>query len=113
MPLSTNLRDPGVIRYAHSAAVKIGDIIKIGSVIGVAKGVGAANETVEYATCWQGTAPKATGGSTALTIGAIVYWDDTAKVVTATSSGNTKCGFVVAAAADGDATVEVEFQVAA
>lgn len=109
MPISTNLREPGVIRYAHSAAVKIGDILKIGSVIASAKAVGAANESIEWATRWIGTAPKATGGSTAIAIGTILYWDNSGGVVTATSSGNTKCGACVAAAADGDATVEVEF----
>ncbi len=39
--------------------------------------------------------------------GAAVYWDDTNKNVTSISSGNTKIGVAVAAAASGDATARV------
>lgn len=49
--------------------------------------------------------PKAAG---AVTQGAALYWDATNKVVTTTSSGNTYCGWAFAAAASGDATVDVK-----
>jgi len=49
--------------------------------------------------------PKAAG---AVTDGAAVYWDNTAKNITATASGNTKVGFAYdGGALAGDATIKV------
>jgi predicted RecA/RadA family phage recombinase len=40
-------------------------------------------------------------------VGAVVYWDDTAKVVTSTASGNTRVGLAVTAAANPSVSVNV------
>lgn len=42
--------------------------------------------------------------------GALVYWDDTNKYVTTTSSGNTLIGHAVAAAGSSDPTVRVRIR---
>lgn len=49
--------------------------------------------------------PKASG---AITEGATVYWDATAKNVTTTSTSNTKIGYATAAQLSGDTTVNVK-----
>lgn len=51
--------------------------------------------------------PKSTSASTAITAGAIVYWDNTNGVVTTTATNNTEIGKDIKAAADGDALVRV------
>lgn len=48
--------------------------------------------------------PKATG---AIAIGKRVFWDDSAKKVTATATANTLIGYAYVAAASGDATMQV------
>ena len=48
--------------------------------------------------------PKATG---AVTLGQLIYWDDTNKRVTTVSTSNTKIGIATLAAASGDATARV------
>ena len=52
---------------------------------------------------------RATGGSTAIAAGALVYWDDTNDVATTNSASgaNKLIGVTVAAAVDGDALVRV------
>ena len=40
-------------------------------------------------------------------VGAAVYWDNTAKLMTSTTSGNTKIGVAVVAAANPSGTVTV------
>ena len=51
---------------------------------------------------------KATGASTGGAQGAIAYWDDTAKKVTAVSTSNTNIGYFAAVCVDGDATANVK-----
>lgn len=53
--------------------------------------------------------PKASG---AVTLGAKVYWDNTAKNITTTASGNTFVGYAWQAQASGDTTVQVKLQTA-
>lgn len=53
---------------------------------------------------------KATG---AITAGAKVYWDNTAKNVTTTSSSNTLIGVATQAASSGDATARIKLGIVA
>ncbi len=55
------------------------------------------------------TLPKATG---AVTVGAKVYWDNTAKNITTTVGSNVFVGYAWAAQASGDTTVQVKLQTA-
>lgn len=52
-------------------------------------------------------ADKATGE--AWTMGAKLYWDDTAKKFTTTATANTLCGYAAAPAASADTTGSVDF----
>lgn len=54
--------------------------------------------------------PKATGSSTAIDRGKVVYWDvaDAEAKEDAESAANERLGIVTVAAADGDATVRVK-----
>ena len=49
--------------------------------------------------------PKATGASTAIGAGVIVYWNAGAQQATATASGNKLMGKTVKASVDADTTV--------
>ncbi len=99
--------DGGSIDYTPSADVAAGDVIVQGELVGVAKldikagtlGALAVTGVFDFA--------KATGGGTAITAGANVYWDDTNNVATTTATGNKLIGKCVKAAADADATVRV------
>lgn len=50
--------------------------------------------------------PKATGA--AWTVGDIIYWDNTNKVLTKTNTGNLRVGVAVAAALSGDAVGSIK-----
>lgn len=50
---------------------------------------------------------KATGAGTDAALGAVIYWDNSAKKVTGVSSGNTKIGCVTVAAGTSDAVATV------
>lgn len=77
-------------------AVTSGAGVKIGAIFGVAAGTAASGATVDVVTHGVFDLPKVSTDTFA--VGAAVYWDDTAKLVTSTTSGNTKIGVAVAAA---------------
>lgn len=94
------------IDYTPGSAVAAGDVVLMGSVgIGVAQTAIAAN--VKGSLIVDGVIEHAKA-SGAISAYAKVYWDNTNKVLTATSSGNTLAGYAVAAAASGDATVTIK-----
>ena len=94
------------IAYANSAAVSSGDVVLSGVTVLVACGAFAANETGSYLLDGAHTLAKATGQT--WTVGAQLYWDNTNKNFTTTSSGNTAAGKALAAAASGDTTGKVK-----
>lgn len=51
---------------------------------------------------------KVSGASTSLAAGAVVYWNNSGKTVTTSSTSNTKVGAVLAPAANADTTVRVK-----
>ena len=53
-------------------------------------------------------APKATGAAWA--VGDAIYWDDTAKKFTKTSTDNTACGYAIAVAGSSDAVGSLFFK---
>ena len=53
------------------------------------------------------TLTKATGASTGGAAGALAYWNNTNRNVTAAASGNTKIGVFTATCADADTTARV------
>ncbi len=86
-------------------AVASGAGVKIGLIFGVAAGAAANGATVDVVTEGVFTLPKVS--TDVLAVGAAVYWDDTAKLITSTTSGNTKVGVAVTAAANPSGTVNV------
>lgn len=76
----------------------------IGAILVVAVASVAAGAQFEGRRVGVFTLPKATG---AWTEGALLYWDDTAKNLTTTSTSNRRIGCAAAAALSGDATGQV------
>jgi predicted RecA/RadA family phage recombinase len=86
------------------AAVASGAGALVGAVFGVAVYDIASGATGSFRIAGVLDLAKAAG---AVTQGALMYWDNTAKNVTTTSSANTKIGVATQAQASGDATCRV------
>lgn len=86
-------------------AVASGAGVLVGAMFGVASSDAALNANVVIVRKGVYTLAKATGQ--AWTAGARLYWDNTAKNVTTTASGNTLIGFAQVAAASGATTGNV------
>lgn len=87
------------------AIVASGDVVIAGAIIGIAAGAAAIGDSLDLVTTGVFELPKV--GANAFTLGAAVYWDDTANLATVTDTGNTKIGVAVAAAGAGAAAVKV------
>jgi predicted RecA/RadA family phage recombinase len=95
------------IDYTPGADVAAGDVVVQGELVGIARLDIKANTLGALAVTGVFDFPKATGGGTAITAGAQLYWDDTNDLAT-TSDGagaNKAIGKATQAAADADATV--------
>lgn len=77
------------------ADVLSGAGVIIGNLFGVANGDAQTNKPVVLSTVGVFDLPKTTAND--ITVGAALYWNDTAKEVTTTASGNTKIGVAIAA----------------
>src|SRR5262245_39799172 len=103
--MAKNYVQPGnVLTLIAPADVKSGDGVLVGKLFGVATYDAAAGAEVECGVTDVWELAKAAG---ALAQGATVYWDNTAKNVTATATGNSLIGAVTEAAAAGAATARV------
>jgi predicted RecA/RadA family phage recombinase len=105
--MATNFIQPGdsLDIPAPSGGVVSGSAYLIGAIVLVAQTTAAQGVTATFRTHGVWRLPKATGA--AWTVGAILYWDNTAKNFTTTASGNTKAGYAAKAAASGDTFGEV------
>lgn len=79
---------------APSGGVTAGLAVKIGVCIAIAAVTAAEGET--FAGAVTGVFDHAAATSQAWTEGALIYWDDTAKVFTTVATSNTKAGYAVA-----------------
>jgi predicted RecA/RadA family phage recombinase len=95
---------------APSGGVVSGTGYLIGSIFGVAIVTAAQTETFALQTTGVWNLPTASGAGTDWTAGTKVYWDNTAKNVTKTSSGNTFIGFGLAAKATADTAANIRLQ---
>lgn len=86
-------------------AVASGAGFKVGSIFAVASGPADSGAAVEGATV--GVFDLAKTSAQAWTQGVAIYWDDTAKECTTTSSGNTKIGVAAIAASNPSAAGRV------
>jgi len=87
------------------AAVLSGGVVIAGDIKGIAQGDAESGKPVDVKTVGVWELPKV--GANAFALGGAVYWDATAKLATTTSSGNTKLGVAVEAAAASTAAVKV------
>lgn len=86
------------------ALVTSGAGVLVGAIFGVANNAAAAGADLVLSVVGIFDLPKVAG---AITLGAPLYWDNTAKAVTVTASGNTRIGAAVAAAQPGASTARV------
>lgn len=98
------------IDYTPGGAVAIGDVVVQGELVGVAVQAIAAGEL--GALCIDGVFDftKTAGGSTAFTVGQLMYWDvaDSDAQDTADSGTNKLIGKCVKAASDDDVLVRIK-----
>lgn len=80
---------------APAGGVVSGKTVKLGAIIAVPGTTKKEGEA--FPGTVQGVFDLDAKTAQAWDAGAIVYWDDTAKVYTTTASGNTKAGYTVAA----------------
>ncbi len=88
-------------------AVSSGGGALVGSIFGVAATDVSSGEDGEFQVAGVFDLVRETGASTGWSQGALIYWDNTNKRVTKTSTSNKLIGVAVRAAADGDATGRV------
>ena len=88
------------VDYTPSGTLTCGTVVVQGYLVGVALIDVAAGALGELAVSGIFDFAKATATGSAITAGAIVYWDDSSNVVTTTSSSNKIIGMCVTAAAD-------------
>lgn len=86
-------------------AVASGGGMLVGALFGVAQG--AADSGADIVMVRKGVFALAKVSAQAWTLGAKIYWDDSAKNCTTTASGNTLIGSAAAAAANPSATGNV------
>lgn len=95
------------VAVPYAGGVTAGQGVLVGALFGVAAVDGAQNATIEIATQGVFDLPKATGGGTAITAGARVFWDDTNRRITTTATGSFQIGIATQAAATQDTTGRV------
>jgi predicted RecA/RadA family phage recombinase len=101
--MATFIQDGDAVDYSPGADVAAGEVVVQGDLVGVAKTPIPAGTLGSIATRGVFDFPKAGGG--AIASGAVLYWDSSGGVATATASGNKRIGKAVAAAAAADTAV--------
>ena len=107
--MAIRLYEGRTVNYTPGSAVAAGAIVAQGDLVGVAERAIPANTLGALAVEGVFNHAKPTGTSTAITVGAKVYFDSGNNVITGTASGNKYVGKAVAAAADADTTVTFRF----
>lgn len=78
--------------------VTSGAFLKSGLIVGVASGDALSGADVDVVTIGVFDLPKVS--TDVFAVGAACFWDDTAKLITSTTSGNSKVGIAVEARAN-------------
>jgi len=99
------VQDGAVLTLTAPYDVTSGQALKVGSIIGIATADAVETAAVEAIT--RGVVDVAKVSAQAWTVGAAIYWDDTARLFTTTSTSNTLAGVAVAVAANPSATGRV------
>lgn len=102
--MATNYIQPGdaITIAAPSGGVTSGVGVLVGTLFGIAATTAAEGESVAIVT--EGVFSHAKTSAQAWTVGVAIYWDNTNKVMTTASSGNTLVGKAVAAAENPSST---------
>lgn len=104
-------QDGYLIRATAPYAVTSNQGVLIGALFGVAETTAAIGESLVIDTKGVWDLAKATGGTNAFAFGDRVFWDNTARVVTPVSAGNTEIGIAVAPALAAATTAHVRLGV--
>jgi predicted RecA/RadA family phage recombinase len=104
--MSSFIQPGAVLTLAAPYAVTPGAGAKVGAIFGVSTGTYALGETGEFNT--EGVHALAKVSAQAWTVGALIYWDNTAKLVTTVSTSNMLIGFATEAAANPSPTGRVK-----
>ena len=99
------VQDSEIITLTAPYAVTSGQALKVGAIVAVATTDAAINAAVEAVT--RGVVDLAKLSAQAWALGDRVYWDDTAKLTTTVSAGNTLIGVAIAVAANPSAAGRV------
>ena len=99
------VQDGKVLSLTAPYAVAAGAGFKVGSILAIATSAADNGAAVEGLTT--GVVEVAKVSAPAWTVGAPIYWDDTAKLFTTVSTSNTLAGVAVAAAANPSSTGRV------
>jgi len=99
------IQEGEVLNHVAAAAIISGAVVLIGKRIGVAVADIASGEIGALAVEGVFALPKVAANAPAQ--GALLYWDNTAKLITTTAAGNTLAGYAAAPAVNGDATVQI------
>ena len=100
--LARFVQDGLAINYRPAEAIAAGDVVVLGNLVGIARLDIAADTLGALATVGVFEIDKA---AEAVTVGAVLYWNATAKKVTATATGNIYIGKAVTAAEAADEKV--------
>ncbi len=103
--MKTYVQQGGTLTLTAPYDIAAGAAFKVGSIIAVATSAALSGATVEGLTT--GVVDVAKVSAQAWTVGAPIYWDDSAKLMTTTSTSNTLAGVAVAVAANPSATGRV------
>jgi len=108
--MTNKVSEGGILVLAAPYAVAGGAGALVGSIFGVAMQTLENGAVGSFAVEGVYDLTKASGGVTA---GAKMYWDNSAKNVTTTSSGNTLIGCATQAQQSGDATCRIRLGIVA
>lgn len=103
--MKTYIQDGDLITVAAGADVTSGTGHLVGSIFGIAVADALSAQPVTLKRT--GVVEHAKTAAQAWTVGALIYWDNTNKVMTTASSGNKLVGVAAAAAANPSATGRV------
>ena len=103
--MRTYIQDGNTLSLLAPYDVAAGAAFKVGSIVAVATSAALSGAAVEGLTT--GVVEVAKVSAQAWTVGAPIYWDNSAKLFTTTSTSNTLAGVAVAVAANPSATGRV------
>jgi predicted RecA/RadA family phage recombinase len=104
--MNIHIQTGRVMNWTADQVVTSGQIVKIGSRIGACETAGASGDAVSVLMKEVVQGAKASGDS--MPAGTPVYWNDSTKVFTTTSGGNTLAGYAFEPAIAGDLLVNVD-----